>query len=63
MNGQTKAAECAALQVLAQTRDPLNRGEAFGVRRIPPLLFEGPGSRSSSVHRPYTGPHRILDSP
>jgi hypothetical protein len=33
----SKAAECTALQRLAPPRRRVQSGEAFGVRRIPPL--------------------------
>src|SRR5882757_9426932 len=43
MNGEAKAAECAALQMLARISCRFKPGEASGVRRIPPLLLESPG--------------------
>src|SRR4051812_25259758 len=43
---------------------PLEPGEAFGVRRIPPLLVESTcATERAAVHRTHACPQRSSDSP
>src|SRR5437762_7462826 len=52
INGEAKAAECAALQRLRQVQGAAKFAPAFGVRRIPPLLLRRSlASRDLAPHR------------